>query len=244
MKISYLREDQHIAIVISLLEKAKNNSNFSVIDVGGAINDWSWRHVNYILDFVEPQYNASQNNPIFVKGDITREEGWEEITNYVKENGKFDFSICRQTLEDLNNPEFVCKKLSQISKSGFISVPSKYSELKKGLYASLPNTRGFHHHRWIFVTKDKKVYGLPKMGWTDSFSDNDLYLVNTDLGGLTNVSATKQELALFWKDEIKITFLISTIDNLPRDYDENISNLSKNFEHPWDLWKHLLNNSD
>ena len=56
---------------------------------------------------------------------------WEPIFDYVDKNGKFDFSICSHTLEDLNAPKQVMINLQKISNAGLIAFPSKYMEMKK-----------------------------------------------------------------------------------------------------------------
>ena len=94
------------------------------------------------------------------------------MDDYIEKNGKFDFVICRQTLEDLSHPELVVNKLQTISNAGWIGVPSKHFEMMKGIYKNNPNSRGLHHHRWIYTSKNGRWYGLPKMGWTDSISDH------------------------------------------------------------------------
>ena len=56
----------------------------------------------------------------------------------------------------------------------------------------------FEHH------KQDKIYALPKMGWTDSISDDKLN-IDISLGGVQDHSLTretKQELAFFWEEEI------------------------------------------
>ena len=252
MKISINTEEKHRLSVLSYLEQ----KNHKVIDVGGAIYSWAWKYTNAILDFNNPQCTIiPTNNPYtkynieFFRGDITTNEGWDQIFKYVEDNGKFDFSICRHTIEDLPNPDLVCKNLQQISKEGFIAVPSKESELRKYYHNSLPNIRGMGHHRWIFISYKGNIYGLPKMHWIESFSDKDLYNVNTALGASGALgNYPKQELAFTWKDNFEIIYAHPfSYHDLPEEYIEkypDICDVYRKHEEPWDVWKYLLNNSD
>jgi len=237
-------QHEHRDKVNSFVAQKKSEQQFRVVDIGGAIYGWAWHNVDCLLDLMEPNcWAGNKFSGKFLQGDITTNQGWEELEKIVEENGKFDFSICRHTIEDLTNPSLTCEKLSQISKAGFLAIPSKYTELKKGIYPELPLSRGMHHHHWIFTHKDDKIYGLPKMGWTDSLSDESLE-VDTSLGGVHDHPHTrevKQEFACSWEGEINIEFL------LPWDYSGAspfIKSLWKKYQHPWDVWKHLLNDSD
>ena len=165
-------------------------------------------------------------------------EGWKNLNSYIKKNGKFDFVICRQTLEDLGHPEFVVNQLQKVAKAGWIGVPSKHFELMKGIYGSNHQSRGLHHHRWIYTSKNGRWYGLPKMGWTDSITDSSLTM-------RLNGNPWAHELSFYWEKNIDVFWLLPYCDNLPDDYgDEFVRDCLKGVEHPWDLWINILNNSD
>ena len=167
-------------------------------------------------------------------------EGWKNLNSYIKKNGKFDFVICRQTLEDLSHPEFVVNQLQKVAKAGWIGVPSKHFELMnmQGIYGTNFATRGLHHHRWIYTSKNGRWYGLPKMGWTDSITDSSLTM-------RLNGNPWAHELSFYWEKNIDVFWLLPYCDNLPDDYgDEFVRDCLKGVEHPWDLWINILNNSD
>lgn len=233
---SYKNEEDHKnELNLFLEEQRSQNSLYKVIDVGGAVGPWFWGNVDTILDFIPP--NGFNGN--YFQGDITKPWGWDEIKKYVKKNGKFNFSICRQTLEDISDPEYVCHMLSEISHSGWIGVPSKHMEMMRGWYSEYPETRGLHHHRWIYVSKNGKWYGLPKMGWTDSIQDDQLPNIKSA------DKSRKLELGFYWSDSINVFWVLPFTDNLPENYgDEFIRSCMQGVHHPWDLWVNILNNSD
>ena len=80
-----------------------------VIDIGGA-NSFANDFLDCIIDIRQPQASAKN---IFV-GDMNFPEFWEPILEYVKVNGKWDYSICTHTLEDITSPVFVSRMNEKI----------------------------------------------------------------------------------------------------------------------------------
>ena len=171
----YDYEENHKAELNQYLSDKRKDGNFKVLDVGGSVGHWFWDKTDVIFDIIPPTtaYGTTFSGE-YISGNATLPEGWKKLNAYIKNNGKFDFVICRQTLEDLGHPEFVVNQLQKVAKAGWIGVPSKYFEMTRGLYPEMPNSRGLHHHRWIYTSKNGRWYGLPKMGWTDSISDSSL----------------------------------------------------------------------
>ena len=233
--ISIDYENTHKQQLNQFLKSKRTNGDYKVIDIGGSVGNWFNDNIDAIMDFFPPKTDFDGT---FFKGDITKQSGWDNILEYVGKNGKFDFCICRHTLEDINNPEFVCEMMSKISNEGWIAVPSKYFELAKGVYSR--DTRGLHHHRWIFATHKGSVYGLPKMGWTDSFTDEELAPV---FANKKSGPTWALELSFFWEKKPNINWLLSIVDNLPDDYcDEYIRGKLRG--HPWDVWLSILRDED
>lgn len=253
-KFDYGKQSIGVVELVNYLKEKKQNQDFKVLDVGGAIGPYFWEYTDMILDWNEPLESniwipEEYGNPpkiysgASIQNDITVEEGWTELLEIVSKSGKYDFAICRHTLEDIENPQFVTKKLQQVAKAGFVAFPSKFMEMEKGFYRKFPKTRGMHHHRWIFATKNGKLYGLPKMGWTDLISDRNLKKMRTNNGKIDDPK--DHELRFYWKDSIDVIYLHSTVHGLPDDYgDEFIRDCIKDTEFPWEVWLNLLSNSD
>eukprot|EP00931_Biecheleriopsis_adriatica_P005777 TRINITY_DN107264_c0_g1_i1.p1 TRINITY_DN107264_c0_g1~~TRINITY_DN107264_c0_g1_i1.p1 ORF type:complete len:183 (-),score=42.86 TRINITY_DN107264_c0_g1_i1:28-576(-) len=85
---------------------------------------------------------------------------WAPVLEYVARHGKFDFSVCTQTLEDLPQPGLAVEFLSRISKEGVVTTPTKYLEMQRGVQGPW---RGFLHHRWVMTVKDGTLNGFPKV---------------------------------------------------------------------------------
>jgi hypothetical protein len=133
-------------------------TGMKIIDIGGA-NSFAHGHLDAIIDIRQPQAAA---NHVFI-GDIDTPELWEKVHDHVKQNGKWDYAICTHTLEDINNPVYAARNISQIANAGFIAVPSKYRELSR----FSGNFRGFIHHRWIFDVIDGEITAFPKINWIE-----------------------------------------------------------------------------
>lgn len=152
--------------LIKWIKDQKENGVFTVIDVGGSMFGWSSDFVDAICDMNPPEKDISDRNIKIFKLNINDPYAWEEVDRYVSINGKFDFSICTHTLEDISNPVFVCKKLAQVSKAGYIAVPSKYIEMARFEHSQY-RYRGFIHHRWVFSIKNNKFFGYPKIPYLE-----------------------------------------------------------------------------
>ena len=235
----YDYEENHKAELNQYLSDKRKDGNFKVLDVGGSVGHWFWDKTDVIFDIIPPTtaYGTTFSGE-YISGNATLPEGWKKLNAYIKNNGKFDFVICRQTLEDLGHPEFVVNQLQKVAKAGWIGVPSKYFEMTRGLYPEMPNSRGLHHHRWIYTSKNGRWYGLPKMGWTDSITDSSLTM-------RLNGNPWAHELSFYWEKNIDVFWLLPYCDNLPDDYgDEFVRDCLRGVKHPWDLWINILNNSD
>jgi hypothetical protein len=178
-----------------------SNPDLKVIDVGGGINSWC-KHTSHVVDiFVDPgskeEFEKNHPNRTFFDFDITQRNNWDNLLKYVEENGKFDFSICTHTLEDIYNPVLVCEMLQKISKQGFISMPSKYAEyLRFEKWYGIQGYRGFFHHKWIYSIKDNVLRGFEKGSYWEYISS---FKINKIDGYFT-------EIAFFWEDSFDYKF--------------------------------------
>lgn len=187
-------------IIEYLKKNKKENKDYTVIDIGGTYEGWSWPVVDCLIDInkcpddsiKQFQFNICDNN------------NWDTVLEHVKENGKFDFAICTHTLEDISSPKMVCEKISQIAKEGYIAIPSKFIELSRlgsvGFEATINNKsfRGYIHHRWIFQIEDNKFVGYPKLNFIeiDDFFDK---IANRDM--------KIRDLNFMWKDKLELNIV-------------------------------------
>jgi hypothetical protein len=188
---------------IGMLKESK--PNISVVDVGGGINSWC-THTTHVVDiFVDPgskeEFATLHPQRIMFDFDITQRDNWNEILNYVEENGKFDYSICTHTLEDISNPSLVCEMLPKIAKRGFISVPSKYAEyLRFETWYGIKGYRGFFHHKWVYSLKNNVFRGFEKASYWEYINDDRL---NKSQGHST-------EIGFLWEDKFEYKFYYSS----------------------------------
>ena len=170
------------AEVNEYLDQMSAKRKLQVIDVGASANFWC-SHVTAIVDV-----KASTHTDIksFI-GNINYIDVWDEVLEYTRVHGKFDFSICTHTLEDISNPLLVANMLSKVSKGGFIATPSKYVESRRS--GAFGNSRGWMHHRWIFNHEDNNIVAYPKLPFTE-------YLQSLDIVGS---QSGEEELSCYWE---------------------------------------------
>jgi FkbM family methyltransferase len=203
--------------IINYIKNKKLNRKFTVVDIGGSVNGWSKDIVDAIIDFCP---HASTNNIVFFQCDITHPNSWKKILSYVKKHGKFSFSICTHTLEDIMNPGYVCEQISEISEQGYIAIPSKYKELSRGVDSHY--YRGYIHHRWIFTIRNNQFIGYPKINVIDSINEYDLIATN---------DVNKQDLSFYWEGKIEVQYL-------------NQNYLGPSVGHVIDYYKTLVHDDD
>ncbi len=192
---------------------------YSVIDIGGAHNPWAKDYTTAYLDILDiREYlkayphlltDKVKKADVFI-GDICHPSGWEEVNAWVKANGKFDFSICTQTIEDIRDPIFVLEQLAKMSKMGFISVPCKHSELCVGIECSVPehraawgtnsDFRGYFHHRWIFTIKEGRLHAYPKLSFID-------HMTGLEWADRDNKDRYFHEMSFMWEGDIPYTII-------------------------------------
>ena len=114
--------------VVERLRRRKERSHYTIVDVGGSMNSWSSPVADAFVDITVPPRSVGENLTFF-KADIQNPRTWGEIKEYVRVHGKFNFSICSHTLEDLSLPSLTMRLLEDISHEGFIATPTKYREL-------------------------------------------------------------------------------------------------------------------
>lgn len=185
--------------VLQYISEKKSQGPFSVIDVGGSANAWSANVMDALVDFKPSNIDLKYKNYSF---DITDYEAWGNLEADVAKNGKYDFSICSHTLEDIMDPKMVIKKLVKISKAGFIAIPSKYAEFTRNIHWSescIGPHLGYIHHRWIFSFKNNKFIAYPKINFLEY---NEISKI---IGAAQNNNFF--DLSFFWENDLNIEYI-------------------------------------
>ena len=164
-----------------------NSNNYTSIDVGASARYWSYPECKVIVD----SYPVKESDILYFPVNIENINEWGQIFDYVEKNGKFDFSICSHTMEDIFNPLELAKILQKISKKGYIAIPSKFNEFTK-LFSN--KYRGNGHHKQFFDIINNELIVYPKFNWIETDDRSDLIVQNY----------VASELTLFWEDEIPI----------------------------------------
>jgi hypothetical protein len=183
MKFSYGTIANRDEILAHLAELRANKPDLTVLDVGAVDNPWSVDYQTATLD-LKPNPNGSV---LTFQGDINEYHGWNAAFEYVERKGKFDFSICAHTLEDIALPQMALELLPEVSKAGFISMPSHRCELTRDLEGPW---RGYIHHRWLFMPRDGKLLLIPKV----PFIEHQSYP--------SSCEHDKTELRIYWNEAI------------------------------------------
>lgn len=197
-----------------------------VLDVGGGIKPLS--RANYVLDFLRwedrPQGEiyfekvwpvACFSKDTWIVWDLCSHEPWPF------RDKQFDFAVCKQTLEDLRDPVWVCYEMMRVARSGYIEVPGRVVESMPGI----ERTRycGYSHHHWLcdvtdagieFTFKHAQLHGYSRFhvtvgpAWHRSLRDHHwseafdwvqrlLAMVNR---WLRQVNPKYQAVGFFWRE--------------------------------------------
>lgn len=166
-------------------EMKRKDSSYKVVIVGGASFSGSTTICDAVVD------NAAQPGvygKVFFKVDIIDQSTWVELLHYVKEHGKFDFSICTHVLQGKTNPAAVVDLLQRISEAGYIATPSKYVELAR--FENGPRGyRGHINHLWIFTIKDGQCLCYPKLNMIEHESAFDV---------ISYMNREVRDLSFYW----------------------------------------------
>jgi len=207
-------------ITAYLKSEKEKNPNFRVIDVGGGSGEFHYsEYIDDIVDLRE-KLAVPRQGTRHHRFDICDGEAWLDFhQDIIEKEGKFDFAICRHTLEDIDNPQLLTRWLSRISKAGWVSVPSHYTELTRSNQhkfghekSVLTDIRGYMHHKWIFFASfhgEGRIFAFPKMNWVDSLPDEWLEgvgFVHDLFGGFFDNPWYPQDLSFFWQDDLLIDY--------------------------------------
>ena len=106
--------------------------NYKTIDIGASAMYWSYPECKYVADSVV----ISNEGTTFFNLNLEDKNTWNELLSYVETNGKFDFSICSHTLEDIFNPLDLIGLLTKISNLPFFRNSEVIVKISQTLFFS------------------------------------------------------------------------------------------------------------
>jgi len=131
----------------------KNRYNLSikrndrVLEVGGGHNPH--RRSNVVVDkFVDSNYHRKSDIKVLKNQQFIQADG----ENLPFNDNEFDFVICNQVLEHVENPEAFLKEQMRVAKKGYIETPSLIGEYLFPKKA----------HRWLILEIDNKLILMDK----------------------------------------------------------------------------------
>ena len=149
--------------ILARLKASKVMRPLTVLDVGASANPWTAEVLDAALDLND----STLPNIVHFVGNINDVSAWDQVRRYVDVHGKFSYSICCHTLEDLAYPMVAMNMLPLVSEAGFISMPSFLRELTRRIEGGDSNWRGYIHHKWIFRVIDNELMLIPKMPFVE-----------------------------------------------------------------------------
>jgi hypothetical protein len=187
--ITYWQYNSSVKDLIGDVKKIISENDYKTIDIGASAQFWSYPECKFVADIVEIQEEGVK----FFNFNIQNKDTWGELISYVEEHGKFDFSICSHTLEDVLTPVDLLNLLPKISKRGYIAVPSKFDEFS---FLWDNKYRGNAHHKQIIDVKDDMICIYPKYPFIEVYDESDEILK----------SSSGKELVVFWDIDIPYKF--------------------------------------
>ena len=149
---------------LSFLKQQKAaNYDFTVLDVGASDKPWAAGVLTAVLDL-----KKSHVEVLHFSGNINDRQTWAKVLQYVGTHGKFSYSICTHTLEDIAYPALTLDMLPLVSEAGYITVPSRFREFTRNIEGPW---RGYIHHRWIHCEKDGGLVLVPKVPFVEFLPD-------------------------------------------------------------------------
>ncbi len=150
----------------------KINSKAKVLDVGGGHNPHP--RANVVVDkFVDSNYHRNDNIKVLKNQKFVNADG-EDLPF---EDHEFDYVLCSQVLEHVENPEKFLSEIFRVGKKGYLETPSLLGEY---LFPKQSHKWILHEHKDILYLVDKK-----KMGFSCGYDLGDLtleYLPKNSIG--------------------------------------------------------------
>jgi len=182
----------------SKIKEIIRTNNYKAIDVGASVYHWSYPEAKYVIDIM-PHSHTSLDDIHYFTLNLDKENEHKSILDYVNQYGKFDYSICSHTIEDLMLPFQTINLLPKISNRGVIILPSKVTEFR--VHGGKP-WRGFAHHKQFFDVIDNKLMLFPKLNFIE-YDDRSNLLIDSKYDRMTDI-------VIFWENEIPYNYFSET----------------------------------
>ncbi len=131
------------ALLEYLAERRRQDpAGFTVVDVGGSMGGWSFGSIDALVDAqaaapsaVAPGVAAGgspalSGSVLQFRLNVNFESEWAPVLAHVKRHGKFKFSLCTHTLEDLALPQVSPHPHPALASSGVRVSPSFWSRVR------------------------------------------------------------------------------------------------------------------
>ena len=146
---------------------SRNHLNISkkwkVLEVGGGHNPH--KRSNVIVDkFIDSNYHRSGDVKVYNHQKFLNADG----ENMPFKDKEFDYVICNQVLEHVENPEKFLKEQMRVAKRGYLEAPSLIGEY---LHPK-------ESHKWLILEIDNKIVLMDKelVGFKPSHDLGDVFL--------------------------------------------------------------------
>ncbi len=135
----------------------KINKNEKVLEVGGG--HCPHPRANVVVDkFVDSDYHRSDQIYLYKRQKFLQADG----ENLPFQNKEFDYIICNQVLEHVEDPETFLEELARVGKRGYIETPSIIGE----------HLHPKKSHRWIVIEIDNKLVLFDKSSFFSNKSSD------------------------------------------------------------------------
>ncbi len=138
-------------------------SNYRVLEVGGGHNPHP--RSNIVCDkFIDTNYHRSGDIKVRKNQEFLQADG----ENLPFRDKEFDYVICNQVLEHVDNPEKFLKEQMRVAKRGYLEAPSLFGEY---LFPK-------ESHRWLILEINNKIVMVEKKDYfrTSRFDISDIFL--------------------------------------------------------------------
>jgi SAM-dependent methyltransferase len=191
--------------------------SYKILEVGGGHNPHP--RSNVVVDkYVDSNYHRSGNIKVYKNQEFLCADG----ENLPFENKSFDYVICCQVIEHVNDPIKFVSEQARVARAGYMETPSLIGEYL------MPK----ESHKWVILEVDEKIvmFEKDKVGFNASRDYGYLfldYLPSQSIGYklLQRTHSKMLTVNYEWKDDIEVLVNPDSsyyYDLFTKPWDENI----------------------